>query len=170
MQANSKIWVWSFLGLCAGEDAKRLGLQTFLVIERSTRTACDLRMCMPRTWSEESWRGWALVRSKGRDGASTAYRWPGAERGDQRAVWARRPSVRRVRGVQAGNAGSVEAERTEVGDHGRRPSCRAGRGVSLRPTGAWPDRSTICARARPDARGRSIQTETRRAGLLAFGS
>ena len=55
------------------------------------------------------------------------------------------------------------------GRHGRRPSCRVGQEGSLRPSGARSVADGLRA-ARPDACGRSIGTEARRAGLLAFGS
>ena len=48
-------------------------------------------------------------------------------------------------------------------------SAGSGVRVQLRPSGTWPVADGLRA-ARPDARGRSIGTEARRAGLLAFGS
>jgi hypothetical protein len=48
-------------------------------------------------------------------------------------------------------------------------SAGSGKRVQLRPTGTWPAADGL-RMARPDARGRSIRTEARRAGLLAFGS
>ena len=57
----------------------------------------------------------------------------------------------------------------KVKGHRCGPFCRAGREETLQPSGTWPATDGLRA-ARPDAHGRSIGTEARRAGLLAYGS
>jgi hypothetical protein len=63
---------------------------------------------------------------------------------------------------------NVWSGRDERRAHGSGPFCRAGRKVGFGAPAHGPSR-TFRGSTRPDACGRSIGTETRQAGLLAFG-
>ena len=88
-----------------------------------------------------------------------------ARTGDERPVRANPcPRVRACRRWDVRSARSARGNEA-IGE----PSCRLGRGGCFGLSVARPVQTT-CKGTRPDAQGRSITAEHRRAGLLAYGS
>jgi hypothetical protein len=92
----------------------------------------------------------------------------GVPRGMKPEAERRHDPVRDARAIRRDQSDRRDGD-VRIRPHEDKPSRRPGRVRMLRPFIAWP-RAECPRKARPDARGRSIPTKARRAGLLALGS